>query len=160
MTVVELTNKCILSEPNWHTTVIFQQESEKAFTSLEERTQGIANLWSLAEVEPVIQEVQEPCDGAGHGKDAVRGARTKRLHHVAANKAACTPACNKQLRKSRGYCRQNRLWRQKTVFPKPVCLVTRATLRDVVNTFGNCTIIVKYSCFNVRWILSLPLRCT
>jgi hypothetical protein len=47
-----------------------------------------SNLQYLAEVELVKQEVQEPRDGAGHRKYAVRGARIKRLHHVAANEAA------------------------------------------------------------------------
>jgi len=87
--ITQQTNKSIICEPNRHTAaIIFHQEPEKAFPSLEGKTQLISNLRSLAEVELVIQEVQEPRDGAGHSKYAVRGARTKRRHHVAANKTA------------------------------------------------------------------------
>lgn len=39
--------------------------------------------------------------------------------------------------------------RDKTVFPKPACLVTHAILWDVVDTSGSSAIIVKYGCFNV-----------
>jgi len=78
-----------LCEPNRHTVaIIFHRETEKAFPSLEGRTQLISNLRSLADVKLVVQEVQEPRDGAGHSKYAVRDARTKSLHQVAANKAA------------------------------------------------------------------------
>jgi hypothetical protein len=86
---IKQTNRSILFEPNRHrAAIIFHQKTEKVFPNLEGRTQVISNLRSLADVELVIQEVQEPRDGAGHSKYAERGARTKRLHHVAANKAA------------------------------------------------------------------------
>ena len=113
MKITEQTNKSILCGPNRHTVaIIFHREPEKAFPSLEGRTQVTSNLRSLADVELVVQEVQEPRDGAGHSKYAVRGARAKRLHHVATNKAAWTLACNTQLCNSRGHCRQNRLFRR------------------------------------------------
>ena len=89
MRITEVTNYSILCEPNRHTAaIIFHPGPEKSFTSLERRTQMISNLRSLADVKLVIQEVQEPRDGAGHSKYAVRGARSKSLHHVAANKTA------------------------------------------------------------------------
>jgi len=78
-----------LCETNRHTAaIIFHQKPEKAFPSLEGRAQVISNLRSLAEVELVIQEVQEPRDGAGHCKYPEGATHTKRIHHVAANKAA------------------------------------------------------------------------
>ena len=89
MRIIKQTNKSIVFEPNRHTAaIIFHQKPEKDFPNLEGKTQVISNLRSLAEVDLVIQEVQEPRDSAGHSKYAVRGARTIRLHHVAANKAA------------------------------------------------------------------------
>lgn len=122
MRIREQTNINIFCEPNRHTAaIIFDHEPEKAFPSLEGRTQVISNLRSLAEVELVIQEVQEPRDEAGHSKYAVRGARAISLHHVAANKAARTLACNTQLCNSRGYCRQNRLFKRENCISK-TCL--------------------------------------
>jgi hypothetical protein len=86
---IKQTNRSILYEPNRHTAaIIFHQKTEKSFPNLEGRTQVISNLRSLEDVELVVQEVHESRDGAGHSKYAERGARTKRLHHVAANKAA------------------------------------------------------------------------
>jgi len=59
MRITEQTNKSILCESNRHTVaIIFHREPEKAFPSLEGRTQVISNLRSLAEVELVVQEVQ------------------------------------------------------------------------------------------------------
>lgn len=78
----------------------------KAPKTVERRTTFSSNLRSLAEVEHVEEEIQDPRNRAGYSKYAVGGAGVKRLHHVPADKAACSFACNQcteHIEKSQGY---------------------------------------------------------
>lgn len=87
-----------------------EHEPEKAHKTVERRTQLGSNLRSLAEVELVEEEIQEPCDRARYSEYAVGGAGAEGRHHVPADKAACSFACNqctKLIAKSQGYrCRK------------------------------------------------------
>lgn len=67
---------------------------ENVHKTVEQRTKLGSNLRSLAEVELVEEEIQDPRDCAGYSKDAVGGAGVKCLHHVPTDKAACSFACN------------------------------------------------------------------
>lgn len=79
---------------------------ENVHKTVERTTKLGSNLRSLAEVELVEEEIQDPRDCAGYSKYAVGGAGVKCLHHVPTDKAACSFACNQYTQlteKSRGY---------------------------------------------------------
>jgi hypothetical protein len=72
----------------------WRHEPEKASKNVKRRTEFGSNLWSLAEVEMVEEEIEDPRDCASHSKHAVGGTSANSRHHVPTDKAACSFACN------------------------------------------------------------------